>query len=224
MGIFGRLNQVIKANLNGLIDKAEDPHKLIGQTIIDMEAGVKTARQELVTALGTAKRLHKKHDELAAEVQAWEDKAVLALKSDDDALAREALRRKARVAQEAADARRQALAAESSAEEMRSTLDNVERKISELKAKQGTLAAQVRQAREVPSATIDGGRFGSKTFDDLARMGDRVEQMEAEIEAANVLDDPKRHEVDAKLRELERGERSDAIEDELGALKKKLSG
>ena len=91
MGIFSRLNTVIKSNLNSLVDKAEDPEKLIGQTVIDMKAELKRAKRELVTTLGTSKRLDKEADELEEELGDWERKAVLALKTGDDDLAREAL-------------------------------------------------------------------------------------------------------------------------------------
>jgi phage shock protein A len=60
MGIFNRLNRVIKSNLNALIDQAEDPEKLIGQTVSDMKSALSRARKELVEALGSAKRLEKK--------------------------------------------------------------------------------------------------------------------------------------------------------------------
>ena len=77
MGIFSRMNRVIKSNLNSLVDKAEDPEKLIGQTILDMEAELKKAKKELVQTLGTAKRLVKKAKEHEEEALRWEEKAVL---------------------------------------------------------------------------------------------------------------------------------------------------
>ncbi len=223
MGIFSRMNRVIKSNLNALVDKAEDPEKLIGQTVMDMEAEVKKAKKELVSTLGTAKRLIKKAKEHEDEAAGWEDKAVLALRQGDDDLAREALRRKARALRQAEDAKSQAVSAETAATDMKSTLENVERKIDELKSRKGTLAAEVRRAREQP-AEPGAPRFRSATFDELDRMTGRIDQLEAEVEAANVLDDPKRVDVDRRFRELERSAGSTAVEDELSALKKKLEG
>jgi len=150
VGIFSRLNTVIKSNLNSLVDHAEDPDKLIGQTVEDMKAEVKRARRELVTTLGTAKRLEKKVDALEDEVEGWEEKAVLAVKSGDDELAREALRRKAKLKKEIETTRAQAAREASSADQMKDTLEKVEEKIEDLKARRGTLAAQVRKARETP--------------------------------------------------------------------------
>ncbi len=224
MGIFSRMNRVIKSNLNSLVDKAEDPEKLIGQTISDMESEVKKAKKDLLATLGTAKRLVKKAKEHEEEVDSWENKAVLALRQGDEDLAREALRRKGRAKTLAEDVRKQAADAESSADEMKSTLDGIERKIDELKSKKGTLAAQVRRARETPSDTAGGGggRFRSEALDELDRMTGRIDQLEAEVEAADVLDDPKRAEVEARFRALEKGTKNDQVEDELAALKAKL--
>lgn len=225
MGIFSRMNRVIKSNLNALIDKAEDPEKLIGQTVIDMKAELRTARKELVQTLGTAKRLLKKAQEHEGEAARWEDKAVVALQQGDEPLAREALRRKAREESQAEDATRQARDAESAADEMKGALDRIERKIDEVENRKSTLAAQVRRAREEPGHTPAGGsRYGSETFDELDRMAGRIDQLEAEVEAANVLDDPKRAEVDAKFRRLEKDRGADQVEDQLAALKKKLEG
>ena len=224
MGIFSRMNRVIKSNLNSLVDKAEDPEKLIGQTVMDMEAEVKRAKKELVSTLGTAKRLLKKAKEHEEEAAGWEEKAMLALKANDEDLAREALRRKGRSRKQAEDAKQQALGAESAASEMKSQLEAIEAKIEELKNRKGTLAAQVRKAREEPGAGAGGGRFRSEAFDELDRMTSRIDQLEAEVEASSVLEDPKRAEVDARFRELERGTGSSAVEDELSALKKKLEG
>jgi len=221
MGIFSRLNQVIKSNLNSAMDKAEDPEKLIGQTVIDMKAEVKRAKKELIETLGTAKRLDKKADEAEAEVESWENKAVLALRSGDEELAREALRQKMKSKGRVADVRKQAASAETSAEQMKEQLEAFERKIDELESRKGTLAAQVRKAREVPGEGA-AGAFKSEAFDELARMGGKIEQMEAEIEAASVLEDPERVEVDSKFRKLEKAARGGAVEDELSALKRKL--
>jgi len=221
VGIFSRLNTVIKSNLNSLVDHAEDPDKLIGQTVEDMKAEVKRARRELVTTLGTAKRLEKKVDALEDEVEGWEEKAVLAVKSGDDELAREALRRKAKLKKEIETTRAQAAREASSADQMKDTLEKVEEKIEDLKARRGTLAAQVRKARETPD-DVSQGRYGSSSFDELERMSARIDQLDSEVEAGSVLDDPKRAEVDARFRKLEKTVDSGEVDDELAALKRRL--
>jgi phage shock protein A len=225
MGMFSRFNNVIKSNLNSLVDKAEDPEKLIGQTVIDMKDGLKKARQELVTTLGTAKRLEKKVIELFAEAKSWEDKAILALRSGDELLAKEALKRKGRAERDAQEAEKQAASAATAADEMKETLENVERKIDEIESRKTALAAQVRKARDTANPGGGGSRFGdSSAFSDLERMGGRIETLESEVEAHEVLDDPKRADVDARFRRLEKEAGGSKVDDELAALKRKLEG
>lgn len=226
MGIFSRLNRVIKSNLNALIDQAEDPDKLIGQTVADMKSALGRARTELIAALGSAKRLDKKEKELEAEAAEWERKALLALERDDDDLAREALRRKARSLKEAQQVRARAAEQATTADAMKGQLEQIEAKLDDLKARQKTLAAQVRQARRQPAApdTTASDRLGGGAFSDLERMADHIDQLDAEVEAHDLLEDPKRTDLDARFRELESEQSDDGIEDELASLKAKLGG
>ncbi|NNK43684.1 MAG: hypothetical protein HKP46_13670 [Myxococcales bacterium] len=226
MGIFSRLNRVIKSNLNALIDQAEDPDKMIGQTVTDMKSALKRARKDLIGALGNAKRLEKKQRDLEQEASDWEQKAILALEQDDDDLAREALRRKAHALEEAKQVRARSAAQASAADAMKAQLERVEDKLDDLKARQKTLAAQVRNARaQEPDPELSSGdRLGGGAFADLDRMADQIDQLDAEVEAHEVLDDPKRAEMDERFRALESEEGKDDVDDELAALKAKLGG
>jgi phage shock protein A len=223
MAIFDRFNRVLKSNLNSLVDRAEDPGKLLDQTVIEMETELKRSRQDLVTQLGTAKRLEKKVGEANEEVTGWENKAVLALRAGDEDLAREALKMKQKAKQNAENVRRQADSAGAAASQLQGTLETIEKKIEDLKARKGTLAAQVRRARE---GAADGGqRFGGGTLDELEHLSGRIDQLEAEVEAADVLDpDPHRASVEQRFRDLEKKSGGAVVEDELSALKKRLEG
>jgi phage shock protein A len=224
MGIFDRFNRVLKSNLNSLVDRAEDPGKLLDQTVTDMENELSRSKKDLITQLGTAKRLEKKVVEHGDEVRGWEDKAVLALRSGDEALAREALKMKQRAKATMDNVQKQADSAMRSARELQSTLEQIEAKIDDLKARKGTLAAQVRRAREVGTTAAGGGRFGSESLDGLDQLSGRIDQLEAEVEAANVLDDPDRAAVERRFRELEKRSGGAVVDDELAALKRKLGG
>lgn len=222
MGIFSRLNSVIKSNLNSLVDKAEDPEKLISQTVIDMKAEVKRAKRDLVSTLGTAKRLDKEAAEVSDEIESWERKAVLALKAGDDALAREALRQKQRTSRRLGEVRGRAAQQASLADEMKDALDRLEAKIDDLEARKTSLASQVRKARTAPAGS-GGSRYGSDSFDELERMAGRIDQLDAEVEVHSVLDDgPSRADLDARFRALERSSGDVAVDDELASLKAKL--
>lgn len=224
MGIFSRFNRVLKSNLNSMMDNAEDPAKLINQTIIEMESELKNAKKELVQTLGAAKRLDKKKSELEEEVAKWEDKAVLALKAGDEELAREALKMKQRTQRHAEETARQAAEQEKTAFQMKDTLEEIEQKIEDLKARKSTLAAKVRRARQAPSELGAGlgtsGRGGA--LGDLERLSGRIDSLEAEVEAHDVLDDRDTRDIEARFRDLERRAGRTQVDDELEALKKRL--
>jgi phage shock protein A len=104
---------------------------------------------------------------------------------------------------------------------MKASLDSLEQKTEELKARKSTLAAQVRAAREAGRGDALGG---ATAFDDLDRLTSRVDQLEAEVEASSVLDDHKRAELDARFRELEQNSELTEVDDELAALKRRVEG
>jgi len=227
MGIFSRLNRVIKSNLNALIDQAEDPDKMIGQTVADMKSALKHARKDLIAAMGSAKRLEKKEKDLEQEAADWEQKAILALERDDDEdLAREALRRKSRTLKEAQNVRARAAEQVTTADAMKAQLERIEEKLDDLQSRQKTLAAQVRHARsqQPDPAQTTGDRLGGGAFSDLDRMADQIDQLDSEVEAHQLLEDPKRTELDARFRALESEDSDDDVNDELAALKAKLGG
>lgn len=223
MSIFDRMNRAVKANLNSLVDSAEDPAKLIEQTVIDLEGELRRAKGDLVTQLGTAKRLQKKVIEAVEDVTGWENKAVLALKAGDEDLAREALRMKQSAKKNADNLQTQANVAAAEASKLEATIETVEQRLEDLKARKATLIAQVRNAREASAA---GSRLaGSGALADLDRLTGRIDQLEAEVEASAVIDDdPKRAEIEARFRALEKKTGGAVVEDELAALKRKLEG
>jgi phage shock protein A len=226
MGIFSRLNRVIKSNLNALIDQAEDADKMIGQTVDDMKSALKRARKDLIEAMGSARRLENKEKDLEQEAADWEQKAILALERDDEDLAREALRRKSRTLREAQNIRARVAEQTSAANAMKAQLERIEEKLDDLKARQKTLGAQVRRARsqQPDPARPTGDRLGGGAFSDLERMADQIDQLDAEVEAHQVLEDPKSAELDARFSALESEEGEDEVNDELAALKAKLGG
>src|SRR3954471_11836480 len=96
MGILARVAQVMSANFNALSDKAEAPRKNLDQTLLEMREQVVAARKEVVSSVASEKQLKKKVEELDQEVEKWSARAELAVRNNDDALAREALLQKRR--------------------------------------------------------------------------------------------------------------------------------
>jgi len=221
MSIFERAKNALRANLSALGSSGDDPAALIDATLREMQGALSQGQKELVTTLGTAKRLDGEAQAQEAEVARWQERAVLAVRKGDDELARDALKQKARVVREHARLLEQAAAARSSAEALRSTLDDLEVRARDLEAKKGALAAQVRIARGAasgPAASASGA------ISDLQRFGQRIDALEAEVEVAHALGDHDKAQLEARFRKLEQGSAQNAVDDELAALKRKVEG
>jgi phage shock protein A len=232
MGIFDRMGKVISSNVNALLDKAEDPQKSVDLIVDEMKDQIRAAKKELIDGIAAEKVLRKKVEELDIEVDKWERRAELALRSDDEKLAREALVQKKRVVGERD--RAEALRAEqrSAVINMKGELERMEHKQSELQARKGTLAAQLKQAQSGGGSEALGAKgSGSGAFAEFRRMEDRIEGVQAEVEAAREVDAAlndgmSEAELEAKFNALEsKGRTSTAsseVDDELAALKKKV--
>lgn len=223
MGILGRLSAVIKSNVNAMLDHAEDPGKMLDQTILDMKAETKKAQKEVLGVRAQVKVLERKRADLDATAKAWEEKAALALGKGDEDLAREALRRKQRDSAEAESAGKARADQEAYATELERALGELEKRIADIEQKKPSLAAQLRRANEPPGEPGHvGARYGSESLAELDRMARKIDEMEARVEVEDVLADPKRAEADRKLAQLDKDSRDAGLEDELAALKKRL--
>jgi phage shock protein A len=238
MGIFDRMGKVISSNVNALLDKSEDPKKLLELNLDEMGEQLKRGRQDVIQAVAAEKQLKKKVSELETEVEKWDKRAELALKSGDEALAREALKQKKRVTQEAEHAEKARAEQRDVALKMKDELERMEQKLDELKMKKGSIAARAEQAKAGGTGSESlGARGGSNAFENFRRMEEKIEGREAENTAMNEVEEAlgkgaKGDDLEAKFRDLERGSGGSSgssgktggpdVEDELAALKKRI--
>ncbi len=94
MGVLSRFINVIRSNLNSMLNAAEDPAKMLEQTLVDMQAAYRKSKEHVSRSVADKKRLEKSLMDQQAQVRKYEEGAVKAIESGDDDLAREALRRK----------------------------------------------------------------------------------------------------------------------------------
>ncbi|MBI4700992.1 MAG: PspA/IM30 family protein [Deltaproteobacteria bacterium] len=241
MGIFDRMGRVISSNINALLDKAEDPKKALELTLAEMREQLRQAKGEVVDGIAAEKVLHKKVDELDAEVEKWERRAELALKSEDESLAREALKQKSRLVGERD--RAEALRAEQRGAvlNMKREMERMEAKCKELEARKSTIAQEMAQARKGggPEALGTSSGPGGGAFAEFRRMEAAIEGKVAEAAAGREVEEALHEglseaELEAKFRSLEggagtgragaaAGEGGDpALDQEIARLKKKL--
>jgi phage shock protein A len=229
MGIFDRMGKVISSNVNSLLDKAEDQKKLLELTIEEMDDQLKRAQQEVIAAVAAEKQLKKKCEDLKADQERWDKRAELALKSGDEALAREALKQKKRVSAELDATEKSRGETRAAALNMKDELERMREKFAEIKAKKSTIAARAAQAQAGGGAEGLGAKGGSSAFDNFRRMEEKIEGKEAEASAMAEVEDalgksPKNEDLEAKFRQLEKStdKPGSDVEDELAALKKRI--
>jgi phage shock protein A len=232
MGIFDRMGKVISSNMNALFDRLEDPKKLVELDLDEAADQLKKGRQELVAAVGSEKQLKKKVDDLDAQIALWEKRAELAVKAQDEPLAREALKQKRRVQDERERAERARLEQRDIALRMKEELDRAEVRLSDWRMRKGTLAARAAQAKGGGGAEGLGARVGGGAFDELRRVEERIEGRELEGAAMAEVEDalrtgPSQDDLEAKFRALEAqvGKGTAAspdVEEELQAIKKRI--
>jgi phage shock protein A len=205
-GMFARMTDILRSNINEALDRAEDPEKLIRQMIREMEEAVNKATASVGTAVANQKRLERQHDERATQAGDWQRKAERALERktvlqravDDLAPAVEESRR--------------------TAQQLREQLRELKGKLEEARTRQGTLMARHRaaEARKKLAQSLHG--LGDDAFSSFERFEQSVEESEAEAEAhAEVASDV--DDVERRVRDLDRGA---SVEEELRALKDRL--
>jgi phage shock protein A len=219
MGLFDRLSRVVRANMNDLVSKAEDPEKVLEQAVIDMQEDLVQLRQAVARAIATQKRTEQQYDKNQQESNLWQQRAQLALSKGDEALAREALVRKKSFSDSAATLKLQLDQQSTNVTTLKRNLIALESKISEAKTKKDMLRARANaaKAQKQLQQTISGIDTSS-AMGAFERMEDKVMQLEAESQSAQELGGMG---LESQFAALEAGT---GVDDELAAMKAQISG
>ena len=141
MGIWDNFKRVFKSNINAAISKAEDPQKILEQTIIDMNEQLLENKKAVASAIADEKRLERQYQENQALATDWENKAILAVKSSRDDLAKEALVRQKEYQDYAVQFKQQFDLQHQSVEKLKDSLRQLQSKIEEASRKKNILIA-----------------------------------------------------------------------------------
>ena len=217
MSMFKRISDIIAANINYMLDKAEDPEKMIKQVIYEMYDKIQEARSATAQAIAAEKQLKKELDANQQQLEEWRTKAMQAVEADSDELARKALARKREHEHILAGLQKQWESSHAAADNLKVQLQALQAKLAEAKRKQSALIARQRaaEAQRDIQRTLSQVDIDKSAFDKFDRMEEKVEQMEAEAQAMTEL-----AAEDAVLEdEFQEIEDKDAIEEELARLK-----
>jgi len=186
MSLLSRFIAVVRSNLNALLNRAEDPAKMLDQTLIDMEAAFRKAKDQVARSIADQRRLEKSLQDQGSEAAKWGERALQAVQKGDDDLAREALRRKHEHQRMAAQFDQETHAHTENVEQLRAGLHDLEDKIAEIRRKKNLLIS--RQRRAEAQTQIYQSLEGIQDAGAL----DTIERMEAKIEEMGHLADARR--------------------------------
>ncbi len=218
MGLFDRISRVVRANLNDVVSKAEDPEKILEQSILEMQEDLVQLRQAVAQAIAAQKRTEQQYNQNQNEANRWQRNAQLALQKGDENLARQALERKKTFAETANTLKASLDQQVGQIDTLKRSLVALESKISEAKTKKDMLKARISAARA--QEQLQGTLRGVNTSGAAAafeRMEEKVMMQEARAQAAGELVGS---DLEGQFAALEAG--SD-VDDELAALKAQMS-
>lgn len=219
MGLLDRIMRVIRANLNSLVSKAEDPEKILEQTVLDMQEDLIQLRQAVAQAIATQKRTERQQAQAQSTADEWQRRAQLALQKGDENLAREALTRRKSYLDTAGAMRKQLDQQVGVVSQLKQNMMKLESKISEAKTKKDLYIARARSAKATQQINDVLGRVGTgSAIQAFERMEEKVLQMEAHAEAVAELSTD-----DLEKRIAALGE-ADDVEAELAAMKAQVIG
>lgn len=218
--IFKRISDVLAANLNDLIDRVEDPERMVKQIIREMEENIRLAEEGVINAMTSEKQLLAELEHNRRQATEWHQRAVQALEANDEELARAALGRKKEHDQIIITLQPSWEAARLTSEQLKAQLHALEAKLEEARRKRSTMVARQRavEARQQLDQTMAGMHAGLDASANFTRMEDRLAEMEARSAARAELRGD-RSSLERQFRDMQVDKE---VESELAELKKKM--
>ena len=220
MAIFERLSDLVRANINDLIDKAEDPEKMVKQIIIDMEDQLRKSTQSLGTAMGSLNSVKKQMETAQAQSNNWQAKAKTCLEQGNEELAKQALENKVKQDQMVAQYQEMVTSMETQVNEIKSQIDIMKQKLEEARSKQAMLVARSQMADAKKQMSKSLGNMDTKSaFAKMDKMEQKVAQKEADADAFSEVSGVQTVDTDpfAKM------EKESAVNAELEKLKNEMN-
>lgn len=217
MGILDRMSQILRANLNDLLNRAEDPEKMLNQILRDMEEAIKQGQSQVAEQIAQEKLIQADLDEAKRDAAEWSKKAELAVAKDRDDLAREALRRVNDYNQQIEIYQKQLDVQRAAVQKLKADLEALQSKYEDARRNKEMLITRAKRAAAQKQISTASAKISSVDYSsELARMERRIQEEEARVAAA---DEIQATSVDEQFKQL--GE-DDSVDQQLAELKKKL--
>ena len=213
MALLERVSTLLRANLNDLVEKAEDPERLLKQIVLDMENQLLQVKTQVAIAIADEHLLGKKRAEHEQQAAEWRRKAELAVEKGRDDMARAALERALSADQLVVGFAAQAEDQKHEADNLRQALHKLEQKLNETRAHCEMLVAEHRRAKVVGRATKARQVVGTDQEHALGRMQSKVRIQSAENAAASELLAPET--LEDKFQDLESEDKVETLLNEI---------
>ena len=217
MPVFEKIRRIFNSNINDLLDRVEDPEKILNQLLEDMQHELKEVKIQVAAAIRDSNKFEAQYKEHTESAEKWEKRAIVFIQNGDDVRAKEALRRKRSSDDLAEGFREQFAAQQQSVSVLKDGLATLEQKIEEAKNKRALLIARQRRAEaEKAIHQTVSGISDSSALNAFDRIQDKVLDAEAEAEALSEMRQPSLEDEFDKL------DTKDELDDELAKLKARL--
>ncbi|MBR2283630.1 MAG: PspA/IM30 family protein [Ruminococcus sp.] len=224
MGVFSRLADLLKSNVNDLIDRAEDPEKMVKQIIVDMQKELNDNTQKYGKAKASERLAEQKYRNAVKVSEDWESKAKAALSKGDAELAKKALSRKVKADEDVKSFKEMYESISDQTEAIGNQVEVLKQKLEEAKARQAVLIARSQMADTKKSlAKAQGGFDTSSAFEKLDRMEEKVQRKEAEADAFTEIAEGSGEESDLQ-KSFEQIEQEAKVDSELQRLMAEMNG
>lgn len=224
MGILSRFRDIMASNVNALLDKAEDPEKMIDQYLRDLEADYAEVKAETASVMAEAKSAQRKVDDCNEEIKKMEQYAIKAVQAGNDDDARKFLAKKTELTESLATYQKNLDIASANAEKMKNLHNKLEEDITAMKAKRDSLKAKVKVAeaqQKINKLGASADKAGS-TMAAFARMEEKIDRMTDEADAMAELD-ADADDVDSLAAKYDTpAAAASSVDDDLAALKASL--
>jgi phage shock protein A len=187
MGMFSRITDIFKANVNDALDKAEDPEKMLKQMVLEMEESVNKATLAVANAIANEKSLERKLGKARADSNDWNQKAMQAINANREDLAKAALGKKTIADRNVLDLEPIHAQAKATADKLRQQLDQLKNKLEEARSRQSTLIARSQAAKAQKQISQNFAGVGSDAFGKFDKFETKIEKLESEAEAFGQL-------------------------------------
>ena len=216
MGIFSRFTDIVNSNINSLLDKAEDPEKMVRLIIQEMEDTLVEVRSASAKTLANKKDIASQIGKYESDAADWQSKAELALSKDREDLARAALQEKKKSAEAAETLTKELAIVDAQISKLQDEIGQLQDKLADAKSRQKTIIMRQKTAssRLEVKKTLDSSKMDNAMgrFEQYER---KIDDLESQVESYDLA----QKSLQDEFAELEAG---DKIDDELAALKAKM--